>query len=431
MANESFALSYAPPRDVSRSVIAEIVFVALLLVMFVGLTPFAPPVPSTSVAAATPAPGNSLRQIIFLSIFVPIVFAALLHRGSGALRAVPPALVAMLAWCFLSAFWSSVPDVTLRRAALAAIVVISTMLSVEVIGPSRAFLLWRVALAIILAVNWLSIPLIPTAVHLPGEVDPGLIGDWRGLYGQKNTAGAVCVMTALLFLFSRNGRNNWIGWLVAAAATGFLIMTRSKTSLGLFPVALLAGLLYRLSWRDALSRAIFLCGTALAAGLLAVAAILNWDALSQLISDPTGFTGRAEIWQAILAYMRDHPLLGAGFGTIAHTGALSPLHNYARQNWVEAIADSHNGYLQILITTGAIGLLLALLSMVVDPLLRFWPLDPARATFKALLCALFIFVLLHNFMETDFLESDNSGWFAFLVVLACLKSRDNSLTLRS
>ena len=37
MANESFAAAYAPPRDVTRSLIAEIVFVALLLVMFVGL----------------------------------------------------------------------------------------------------------------------------------------------------------------------------------------------------------------------------------------------------------------------------------------------------------------------------------------------------------------------------------------------------------
>ena len=76
MANESFALSYAPPRDVSRSVIAEIVFIALLLVMFVGLAPFAPPVSPTSVNVAAPAPGDSLRQIIFLSILFPILFAA-------------------------------------------------------------------------------------------------------------------------------------------------------------------------------------------------------------------------------------------------------------------------------------------------------------------------------------------------------------------
>lgn len=430
MANESFALSYAPPRDVSRSLIAEIVFVALLLMMFVGLTPFAPPASPTSVAALAPAPGDGLRQIIFLSIFFPILFAAALQRGWNALRVVPPALAAMLVWCLLSAFWSAVPDVTLRRAALAAIVVISVMLSVDLIGPSRAFLLWRITLAIVLAVNWLSIPLVHTAVHLPDEIDPSLVGDWRGLYGQKNTAGAVCVMTALLFLFSRNGRHNWIGWVMAAAATGFLVMTHSKTSMGLFPAVLLAGMLYRLCWRDSLSRTIFLLGSILILGLAAVIAMLNWETISGLLGDPAGLTGRAEIWQTTLAYMRDHPLLGAGFGTIAHTGALSPLHGYARESWVEAIADSHNGYLQILIATGGIGLALALWSMVADPLLRFWPLDPAHVEFKALLFALFVFVLAHNFLETDFLESDNAAWFAFLVMLASLRARDNSLTLR-
>jgi O-antigen ligase len=291
-------------------------------------------------------------------------------------------------------------------------------------------LLWRIVLGVILALNWLSIPLVQTAVHLPGEVDPSLIGDWRGLYAQKNTAGAVCVLTALLFLFSRNGRGNWIGWIVAAAAAAFLVMTRSKTSLALFPVALLAGLAYRFSWRDSLSRAIFLCAAILILGLAAVAAILNWDLIAHMLNDPAGLTGRAEIWQAILAYTHDHPWLGAGFGTIAHTGTLSPLHFYARGNWVETIADSHNGYLQILATMGGIGLALALLGLVIRPLLQFWPLEPARTGFKALLFALFVFVLAHNFLESDFLESDNGAWFAFLVVLASLGSRDNSLTLR-
>lgn len=430
MANESFALNYDPPRDVSRSLIAEIAFVALLLMMFVGLSPFAPPPSPTTVNMAAPAPGDFLRQVIFLGIFFPVLFASTLQRGWDVFRVVPFALIAMLAWCFFSMGWSGAPDVTMRRSALAAILVISTIASVDLVGGPRAFLLWRIVLAIVLALNWLSIPLIETAVHLPGEIDPSLVGDWRGLYGQKNTAGAVCVLTALLFLFSRNGRGNWIGWLVAAAALGFLAMTRSKTSIALFPVALMAGLAYGIAWRDSLSRAIFLCGAILIAGIASFLLLLNWDLVLKLLTDPASFTGRAEIWQAILAYMRDHPLLGAGFGTIAHSGTLSPLHDYARGNWVETIADSHNGYLQILATTGGIGLLLALLAMVVDPLCRFWPLEPARTGFKALLFAIFVFVLLHNFLETDFLESDNSLWFAFLVMLASLKTRDNSLTLR-
>jgi O-antigen ligase len=431
MANDGFALSYSAPRDSARSIFAEIAFVLLLLIMFVGLSPFAPPPSPTTVNTAAPAPGDLLRQLLFLSTFGLVLVGGLARRGFALFRAVPPLLVVLLIWCFLSIFWSAVPDVTLRRAMLAAIVVISTMLSVDLIGTPKAFLIWRVALAIILAVNWLSIPLIATAVHLPGEVDPSLIGDWRGLYAQKNSAGAVCALTALLFLFTRNGRGNWIGWLVAAAALGFLVMTRSKTALALFPLALVAGLAYRISWRDGLSRAIFLCGALLVVTVGTALLLGNWEHALKILDDPASFTGRAEIWQAIFAYMRDHLFLGAGFGTMAHTGAPSPLHDYAHGNWVETIADSHSGYLQILAATGAIGLGLALLALVADPIRRFWRLDPTRAGFRALLFTIFIFVLAHNFMETDFLESDSSAWFAFLVMLASLRVQENSLTLRS
>lgn len=436
MANDGLALNYSSARRAPRSLFAEIAFILLLLILFVGLSPFAPPPSPTTVSMTAPAPGDALRQVLFLSTFALVLLAGAMRQGFGMLRAVPPLLVLLLGWCFMSVFWSAVPDVTFRRATLAAIVVISTLLSVDLIGPRRAFLLWRITLAAILVVNWLSIPLVETAMHLPGEIDPSLVGDWRGLYAQKNTAGAVCVLTALLFLFTRNGRGNWIGWLVAILAAGFLVMTRSKTALALFPLCLAAGLAYRASWRDGLGRAIFLCGALLAATAGTALLIGNWQQVAQLLDDPASFTGRAEIWQAIFAYMRDHFYLGAGFGTMAHTGAPSPLHDYARGDWVETIADSHSGYLQILAATGAIGLVLALLALVADPLWRFWRLDPAQREFKALLFALFVFVLAHNVMETDFLESDSSAWFAFLVMLASLRApynraQDNSLTLRS
>ena len=157
---------------------------------------------------------------------------------------------------------------------------------------------------------------------------------------------------------------------------------------------------------------------------------MDSNAIDRLLRDPTDFTGRAEIWQASLAFLQDHPLLGAGFGTVAHTGDAIAASQLCPHGWVEAIADSHNGYLQILVATGSIGLAIALIGMVLDPMLRFWPLEPGRSGFRAMLFALFIFVLLHNFMETDFMESDNSGWFAFLVMLASLRVRDKSLTSR-
>jgi O-antigen ligase len=255
------------------------------------------------------------------------------------------------------------------------------------------------------------------------------VGDWRGLYGQKNAAGAVCALTAMLFLFSRNGKRNWIGWLVAIAALGFLVMTKSKTSAALLPVCLLAGLAYWACWRDGLSRAFFTC-TILVLLLMTVSAgLLYADTISHMLEDPTEFTGRAEIWQAYLAFVRDHPWLGAGFGTLSNTGGVSPMHNYVQTGWVEAIGDSHDGYLQLLVTLGSVGFVLALIAMIAEPVARFWPMDRRQRRFRALLFSLFVFFVLHNFMESDFLESDSGVWFSMLLVIAALRNPDRSLTL--
>jgi O-antigen ligase len=278
-------------------------------------------------------------------------------------------------------------------------------------------------------VNWISIPLIAAAKHLPGEIDPGLIGDWRGLYNQKNVTGAVCTITVILFLFTRNGKYNWIGWLVSLFAIGFLVMTQSKTSIALLPVALIAGISYRIAWRNGLSRAIFAVCTALLLLGAVVTLFIYADTISHMLEDPTEFTGRSEIWQAYLAYVRDHPLLGTGYGMLSNTGTMSPMHNYVSSRWVEAIGDSHDGYLQVLVTLGGVGLGLAVLALLVEPLARFWPLDYAQPAFKAMLFALFVFFVLHNFPESDFLESDDAVWFCMLLVMAALRNPEKSLTL--
>src|ERR1700744_5392862 len=255
MANENFALAYAPPRALERNFVAQLAFVALLLLVFVGLQPFSPPPGVASFGgAAQTAQGDSLRQVLYLSVFAVIVLCAIQRRGVGAISAVPVTLALLLAWCCASSLWAAEPGVALRRAGLEVVIVLSALLSVETIGAERAFFWWRVMLALILLVNFASIPFVPAAKHLAGEVDAALVGNWRGLYGHKNIAGAVSALTALTFLFSRNGWRNWLGIVVAIVAFVFLVMTRSKTSLGLLPLAIAAGFLYRFGWRDSLCR---------------------------------------------------------------------------------------------------------------------------------------------------------------------------------
>ena len=422
-----FTIDYVPPRAVEQSLFPVLAFIALLLLIFVGMDAFSPPVPGFGGGR-----GDAVRQFAYLSVAALIGIAAVQRFGLGALRALPVSMGLLLGWCLASAWWTPQTDIVLRRAGLEVVLVLSLLLSVETISAARAFAVWRWLLAVVLLVNFLSIPLLPAARHGLNEIDPALVGNWRGLYGHKNIAGAVSAITAILFLFSKTGWRNWIGIAIAAAACVFLAMTHSRSSAGFLVIALAAGLLYRIGWRDGLSRAILLAAMALVVVALAAFALLDAGRIAQALEDPAEFSGRAAIWAAEFRYIADHPLLGAGFGTFTDTHAQSALHNDVNSAWVEAVSHGHNGYLQILITIGGIGFLLAILALLVAPARRFWTLDLKDDAFKPMLFALFVFAILHNFMESDFLESDGVVWSSLLLVIAALNltARRQSLTGR-
>ncbi|HEY4075960.1 MAG TPA: O-antigen ligase family protein [Rhizomicrobium sp.] len=409
----------------------SLAFIALLLLIFVGLDAFSPP-PLVAVFGGVreASQGDVLRQIAYLGVAAVIGLGAIQRYGFGALRVMPFSVGLLLAWCLASAFWAPEPDLVLRRAGLEVIIVVSLLFSVETMGAQRAFTIWRWLLALVLAVNFLSIALIPAARHIAGEADPALVGNWRGLYGHKNVAGSVCAMTAILFLFTKTGWRNVIGITIAAAACAFLFFTHSKSSEGFLVIALLAGLAYRIGWRDGLSRAILLSLVALFLFGLAAFVLLDADVITHALADPAEFTGRSAIWAAELRYIADHPLLGAGFGTFTDTGGQSPLQHYVTGSWVAGVSHGHNGYLQVLVTIGGIGFALTLLAVVVGPLRRFWALDWDESAFKPMLFALFVFLLLHNFMESDFLEGDGVTWAAMLLVIAALNTPEPRYSLR-
>jgi O-antigen ligase len=419
MASDYAVSSYDPPRAVEHNALAVLSFIALLVLTFVGLDAFSPPQQIGS--AAQPPHGDALRQFAYLSVAGMVGLAAARRFGFGAVRALPVSMGLLLAWCLASALWAPEPSIVLRRAGLEVVLVCSVLLSVETIGANRAFTLWRWLLAAILLVNFLSIPLLPAARHMAGEIDPALVGNWRGLYGHKNVAGAACALTAILFLFSKSGWRNVIGIAIAAAACLFLVMTHSKSSAGFLVIALAGGALYRIGWRDGLSRAVMLAFAAILFVALVAIGVLYADPIARLLQDPQEFTGRAAIWAAELRYIGDHPLLGSGFGTLTDARGQSPLHNYV-SGWVDAASHGHNGYLQVLVTTGGIGFVLAMLALLWAPTRRLWTLDLKDDGLKPMLFALFVFALLHNVMESDFLESDSIVWASLLLVIAALNA---------
>ncbi|HEY4124799.1 MAG TPA: O-antigen ligase family protein [Rhizomicrobium sp.] len=423
MANEGSAFGVALPKWGLRVSLADAGFLALLLLVFVSLTPFE--IRDTSAllhgADTEPGSGNLARQFSYLATFALIGFAALRAQGLQAMRAVPITMLLLLAWCVASAAWAAEPVVTFRRAMLECLIVFAVFLSVDTVGAERSLRLLRWVLAGVLIVNWLAIPFVPQAVHLIGEADPGLVGDWRGLYFHKNIAGAVSAISALVFFFSFLETKRWPDAALFAGAGIFTVMTHSKTSIALLPFALVLGVAYRFAWRRPLDRHIALVALALVAFIAMAAILLEWDTLSHFLADPDELTGRAAIWHAEFSYIAEHPLLGSGFGSFADTGAASPLNHYIGSAWLANISHGHSGYLQLLVTTGGIGFALAMVALIALPSLQFLKADATELALKSLLFAIFVFVVFHNVLESDYLESDGPAWVAFLIALAMVR----------
>ena len=123
--------------------------------------------------------------------------------------------------------------------------------------------------------------------------------------------------------FSALKSKHWIDIALCLAAIGFTVILKSKTSLGVLMLAFAMGLTYRVAWKRDLDQLIVGFAALLIALLLIAFLVVDANAIARLLEGPTEFTGRAAIWQAELAFVFDHPLLGSGFGTFADTGSLS------------------------------------------------------------------------------------------------------------
>lgn len=421
MADSAYVAALAASRTDWGTRAVEIGFVLVLLLIMVGLTPFDVRTTAAITARdAATAAGDSVRQVAFLSTFALIAFGACRTRGLKVVGAVPLLIGLLLVWCFASALWGDEPAVITRRAVLAAIFVFSMLLAVDALGTTRTLAIWRNVTAVIILGDIASSLLIHAAVHQADDLEAGLAGAWRGLHSHKNMAGSVAAAASVMFFFFALETRRRSDILLCIASVFFLVMTRSKSSLGLLPVALAAGFLYRVAWKSKLDRAIAATLALLLLIGIGLLVMLEWDAIARFLEDPQQFTGRSAIWAAELQYIEDHPILGAGFGTFGNTGTRSPIYHYVGPGWVAQIGEGHSGYLEMLVTLGGVGFALCLIGLLVMPFLEFWKPNRTDANFNAMLFTLFIFAVLHNFMESDFIQVTSAQWGQILLILGML-----------
>lgn len=270
-------------------------------------------------------------------------------------------LVALMAYMFVSTLWSDITLIALRRWARDVIVILMALLIMSEPDPRQALAsLLRRSAYVLIPFSLVLIRYYP-ALGRPYGRWTG-VEMWTGVTIQKNQLGRLCMISAFFLLWvlykrwrersAEGGRyQRWADVFIILLALYLLKGADSSTSVATFVVGVGAFLGLRLlrKLKIAVPQAGLLALVAVCIAFGASAPFLggsNVAVFSASLGRNSTLTGRTDVWASVLPTMKQQPLLGYGFGSF-WTDARRRLYD---------IPTAHNGYLDILLELGAVGL---------------------------------------------------------------------------
>lgn len=408
----------------SERLVRDFLFLAAFLLSWFTVSPF--PDLSDPQAVTSGTGGDLLGQVSAVLLTGALAAFAFFKRRQLVPRAITLPLVLTFAAFAVSAMHSSYPDVAGRRLVLAGFNVFqASVVLLLPYGREHFARLLTVAAIIVLAACYFGVALLPQlSIHQATDIaEPALAGDWRGFFTHKNGAGAGMALLIFIAIFIYRAWNRLAGVLIAVFAGIFLYFTHSKSPTNLLPVVLLLSYLVpRL--RSALLALGLIVGVPLVLNLLSVGSVMFGpihNLIAHLMSDPT-YTGRDEIWQFALDHVAQRPLFGFGFESFWGMPDLVADWNYL-ESWGYRASDAHNGYLNIAVTTGLVGLSLALWWMVAQPFADFRRAlaRGADRPLTILFLQIWLFTLCLGCYESVFFAGGSGMWFLTLMAIIGLR----------
>lgn len=387
---------YPPISGLIYSKVAKSLLIGLLLVF---IYPFFSLI--SGVDPTVPIEGQSQNKIVyFLQVAFPFfcLAIALLYRGSDI--CLPAGTMIYPIFCLASTIWSVNPYDTFKEASLLLlyILAIAAICQILDIGVFCRIIV-RVLAFLILSSVVMAVVLPQYGTHqLDDALRDAHAGLWRGVFGHKNQLGAAASTSVFIFLFFRRLISASVGFQVMCivAAIACLIFAQSVGSW----VALGMLVVYYFLLRTApVSRNLLLL-IVFGVSALAFTVFSFYSAdLVVIVGRDATFTGRADIWRIVLEAVWQKPLLGFGY----YAGTADFMRPLLQGQLFSAAVDPHNGYLDVTLGTGTVGLILLLCciaSVIVTGIDRGKTSAGRERDLFWLLLAFPILSLLFSFFET-------------------------------
>ena len=315
--------------------------------------------------------------------------------------------------CF-SYFWSVNPEQTLRFS-LYALGTTSFGLYLAIRYTLRQQLSlfgWTYGLLLVLSI------LLAVAIPQYGIMGGVHEGALRGVFTHKNQYGAFMALGGVVFFLNavRGEKYSWIYWGLLVLGCASMVMSQSTTALATFLVMVILCIIYRIfRWRYEVMLSAILAVTII--GLIAliwVAGYIGADSFFSSVGKDATLSGRTDIWRYVWDQIQLRPLFG--YGLAAFWNGYEGPSGYVQLAMRIAVIYAHNGFLDIWLFIGLVGLSVFLAGFVITSkqslaLLRksntpegFWPL-------------LFLtYILLSNLTEGTITTMNNSFWAMYVAV---------------
>lgn len=334
-------------------------------------------------------------------------------------------LIGYLGWITLSLVWSVAPVTTVPQLFITLFTAAFGLL-IAVGRSVRDLLELSVkAVAVVLIGSWLIAVLVPS---LGISSEPGRSGAMQGLFNNKNAFGlfttvALVTTTCHAIATRHDESKRRLAWAGVGLAAVSMLASTSRTALLVSVTLAVLGLALRRLARARRPLGLPVLGLTMTLGLLAATVIANFTTvLLWLGRDPT-LTGRTHIWSVVIGAINERPLTGFGYRALWLADS-EPTRLLWARNFGVPFWHAHNGYLDIAVQLGLIGLLLAVL-------LPGWVAVKASAQFlsggsTSSLWPLLLVALIASYNTTEVVGFSNLLWVLIVALSSILPNELSS-----
>jgi exopolysaccharide production protein ExoQ len=317
-------------------------------------------------------------------------------------------LLLICIYVFFSTIWSFEQELTLRSSLILFWALIySAYLASKFTFPQIIKLL-SISFSLMIGLSFLFGIILPEYGVMRNDHE----GAWRGIFIHKNSLGRMMVLSAVIFMLFQNKTVKYTGFF---ASILLLILSTSKTALIICIAILLLIPFYRwLRGNNYIVIPIYIC-TAFILTAIVFLILNNLETIFTGLGKDMTLTGRTDLWAAALGKITEHLFLGYGYSAFWLGWYGESAYVWRSIGW-EA-PHSHNGFLDVWLEIGIIGLLLFLIGFVKG----FWKsiiLYKQHTKNEYLFPLLyFSFVLFYNLTEGFVLKQNSFFWIIYMVIL--------------